>query len=56
MVLMTKQEKLHELTVEFDNLVDELLTATGRDRIEIIIHREIVSAQITALNWRFDND
>lgn len=54
---MTKQEKIKALEKEFDNLTDRLRNPHGcPDRISIMITKEIIQAQITALGWEFDKD
>jgi len=54
---MTKNEKIKELEIVYDNLCDSLRSPKGcPDRISIMITKEIIQAQITALNWTFDDD
>lgn len=53
---MTKTEKIRELEKELDQLTDKLRDHHQcPDRIGIMITKEIIQAQITALNWEFDN-
>lgn len=54
---MTKQEKISELEKKYDNLVESLRSNHQcPDRIGIMITKEIVQAQIAALQWEFDDD
>ena len=58
---MTKQEKIQELEERFDNLIDEQIEAErkyGKHDVAVWSReflREIIQAQITALNWTFDD-
>ena len=54
---MKKQEKIKALEAEYDNLVDQLRSPQGcPDRISIMITKEIIQAQLTALQLQFDDD
>lgn len=54
---MTKREKINELEAELDNITDQLRNPHGcPDRIAIMITKEIIQAQVTALWWEFDDE
>ena len=54
---MRKQDKINQLEKECDNLKEQLRVQFNTiERHAIVFRKEIIQAQITALNWEFDDD
>lgn len=56
---MKKEDKIKELETVLDHLIEQIAFNYNKNDIKVfplLVEKQIIQAQLTALNWQFEKD